>query len=415
MRAVVTSCLWVVFFVGVAAPPHALTHANIERIVWLAADATVVGFIILYPARMLGFVRRQPVMLAWCLLAMLSALWSHNPGISIYHGIQLLMTVLVAAMLCLTKPLDEILVIIFTSLVIAALMSLSVLVIRPAAAFDINGAFRGMLHHKNELGSLMMLLLLTGTTLFAAGHLRLLALATMALATLVLLLTRSGASVLMTAIWLGPLILAATYQMGPRAFSVAAGLTCLVAGLGVFAVVALDIDVEGAILGSVGKDKTLTGRTLLWSIAWDAFLQHPLLGFGFKGYWESPLTSANYLRIASGQDLWFFHNAYLEIAVALGVAGPVLLVAGLAMGLKQGIARYVADRSFITLWSPLLIICLFVACMVENPLFVNHNPWQVLLVVALGARAREARTSLARRPRPGRAYPGPAAGEGSVA
>jgi O-antigen ligase len=396
VREFAVTCLWIAFFVGVAAPPHAVTSFNIERIVWLAADAAVFVYVLLRPGKVLDFVRRQPIMLAWCLVAMLSALWSQNAGISLYHGVQLLLTVLVAAMLCLTKPLDEILVILFTSLVIAMLLSLSMLVVLPTAAFDHNGAFRGLLHHKNELGGLMTLLLLVSVTLFAAGRLRWLAAGAIVTAALTLLLSRSGTSIVMTMVWFCPFILAATYQMGPRAFLITVGLTLIASAVLVLVVSASEVDVAGLVLGSVGKDKTLTGRTLLWSIAWDAFLQHPVLGYGFKGYWEGQFTSANYLRIASGENLWFFHNVYLETAVAFGVGGPLLLVAGLAHGLKHGIARYAVDRNFITLWSPLLILFLFTYCLAENPLFVNHNPWQFLLVVALDARARLAQPAARR-------------------
>lgn len=387
-RAVLTDWLWIIFFVGVASPAYAVGIENSERYFWLAADLAVVAYALNNAERLFEFAKRYALLMTWCGVAILSALWSIAPWVSVYHGVQLLMTVLVGAMLCLTKPLERILRILFFALLISLMASLVLLAVKPALAFDHNGAFRGILNHKNEFGSRMALLLLTSTVLFLHGWRRLTTLAAIGVAVVMLVLSRSGTSLLLTVAWVVPFVLAVSHQKGYRALSASLGLGFILVAVGTAFVIARDIDLISQVLGSVGKESTLTGRTILWSIGADAFMERPILGYGYKGYWEnSAASSVVFLRMVIGQELWFFHNNYLEVAVAFGFMGPVLLVVVLLRGLISAIWRYLVDRSFITLWSALYILFVIAFGFAENPLFVNHSIWQLLFTVALAARA----------------------------
>lgn len=284
----VTDWLWIIFFVGVASPAYAIGIENSERYFWIVADLAVVLFALKNAELLFSFAKRYALLMTWCVLAILSALWSIAPGVSIYHGLQLLMTVMVGAMLCLTKPLERILRILFVALLISLLASLVLLAVKPALAFDHNGAFRGILNHKNEFGSRMALLLLTATMLFLHGWRRLTTLAAICVAVIMLGLSRSGTSLLLTVAWVAPLLLAISHQAGYRALSATLGLAVIFLAVGVALVIAKDIDLLSEVLGSVGKELTLTGRTVLWSIGADAFMDKPILGYGYKGYWENP-------------------------------------------------------------------------------------------------------------------------------
>lgn len=386
-REAIADWLWIVFFVGVASPAYAIGIENSERYFWLVADLAVVLYTIQNPDTVFGFAKRHPLLLSWSAVAILSTLWSVAPGISLYHGVQLLMTILVGAMLSLTRSLERILRILFFALLISLAASLLLLALKPQLAFDQNGAFRGILAHKNEFGSRMALLLLTATVLLLYGWQRMAMLASICCALTMLAMSRSGTSLLLTAAWVGPFALAICHRGGYRILSASLGIA-VIAMVGVVGYVLLaDIDPVSPILGSVGKDATLTGRTILWSIAQDAFLERPILGYGFKGYWENPgESSVIFLRLMIGQDLWFFHNIYLEVAVAFGFLGPVLLVVTLLGGLGNAVWRYLTDHSFVTLWSAFYILFIIAFGLAENPLFVNHSVWQVLFVVAVAAR-----------------------------
>ena len=54
-----------------------------------------------------------------------------------------------------------------------------------------------------------------------------------------------------------------------------------------FVVFALSPDL---ILGFLGKDATLTGRTDLWEFVKICISQRPLLGWGFSAFWLSTIS-----------------------------------------------------------------------------------------------------------------------------
>jgi O-antigen ligase len=75
-----------------------------------------------------------------------------------------------------------------------------------------------------------------------------------------------------------------------------------------------------AFLNRVGRSRTLTGRLDLWTLGWQAFLERPLVGWGFDNLLTLSAQSLN--RISYGQ----FHNGYLDMLVRGGILGALIAV-----------------------------------------------------------------------------------------
>jgi exopolysaccharide production protein ExoQ len=398
--------LWIIFIVGASSAARPLRIENVERYFWLPADLAVL--VLLLPCLRLfaGYALQHKVFLAWPALACLSMLWSLSPWLSLYHGLQLLMTIMVAFLFCMHADRLKALQLVFLALLCCQALSLFAVVAMPSWAIGHGGEWKGVFPHKNVLGSMMALQIVTGTCLFLHGWQRTLTGAAVACAVALLLLSRSGTSLLTIAFVLSLLPLALCLRQGRAALSVGMGLLLILGAGGLLSIHLTDLDLFQATLNGVGKDQTLTGRTVLWNFGVEAFLTRPWLGHGFKGYWESTETTAHYLRHVIGHDLWFFHNNFLEVAVAFGVAGPVLLAAGLCMALSKTLRAFLADRQFTTLWALQFVLYVAIFSLVESPLFENHSLYQFLLIVAVAARAPGLR---ARRPlgrMPGTAFLG---------
>jgi O-antigen ligase len=142
------------------------------------------------------------------------------------------------------------------------------------------------------------------------------------------------------------------------------------------------LDLYVYLLDALGKDATLTGRTILWQFAEDAINARPWLGFGYKGWWESSETPAALLRVVVGQELWFFHNTFLDLAVAFGVVGPLALVAGLAVGVYRSVRAFVLNPEPMLLWPIMFVAMSIIYCSVDFVLFANHSFHQFLYVIA---------------------------------
>jgi O-antigen ligase len=64
-------------------------------------------------------------------------------------------------------------------------------------------------------------------------------------------------------------------------------------------------------------DGAVSERLYLWQAGWVTFLKSPLLGFGW----------ANFAQAAQPYVVYFFHNDFLDMAVAAGIVGIVCWLA----------------------------------------------------------------------------------------
>jgi len=156
-------------------------------------------------------------------------------------------------------------------------------------------------------------------------------------------------------------------------------LHLLVLGALVIPLFALFGPYGGGLLGMLGRDATLTGRTDIWRLALD-MRGNALVGRGFDSFWLG-------WRLLKVQNVYRFqlqeaHNGYLEIYLNLGWIGIVLL-AGLVITGYRNVLRAFRRKSEIAS----LMLAFFVVAMIYNLTeagFRTQNPmWIVFLVATL--------------------------------
>ena len=109
-------------------------------------------------------------------------------------------------------------------------------------------------------------------------------------------------------------------------------LTCVCAFAGgtavAFSLLLFD-NLYDLLLLSIGKDVSLSGRTILWSHALIVIADHPL-GVGLQAYWnESNIEAVRLWELSynTGHYGFHFHDLWLEMGVELGVTGIVIAAA----------------------------------------------------------------------------------------
>jgi len=119
---------------------------------------------------------------------------------------------------------------------------------------------------------------------------------------------------------------------------------CLMVGcLGGIAYTFVSVSVIGETtdVAAMGREKdlnTLTGRLPLWEEAWKAAQRHPWAGHGFGAYWNAKNVLAY-----SDQFSWHIphaHNAYIDLALAVGGVGVTLYVLWVSSSAVVAFARY---------------------------------------------------------------------------
>ncbi len=378
--------LWGLFVLCSSTALWQYTSDHPERYAWLIADFTVACLLLRYQSQFINIALSNPIFTSWGLIAAVSAAWSAAPSVSLYQGIQLLMTTLVAFLICIHLRLHQFVAIIFWAMLVAAVVALVSAVLPPNIGIDYVGNWRGAFPSKNVMGDAMILLIISACCLFLQGRWRLISTGAIALGMFLIFMTRSATPILSVFLTLAPVPYAYALVRGRTAFLFLLGITLTIAsGAVIIAYITISYygaDPVGAVLSLVGKERSLTGRTLLWDLAADAIEKRPWLGYGYNGYWAHPPAEMLQVRAAFRQAIAFFHNNFLEVTVAYGVIGPILLLLGIIVALVRSVRRLFYTVDPIEIWPLLIVLQVLIQAPVQNPLLANHSLWHVVFVAA---------------------------------
>jgi len=104
----------------------------------------------------------------------------------------------------------------------------------------------------------------------------------------------------------------------------------------------------GFATSAAGRDSTLTGRTEVWASLLPVAMKHPLFGGGFGGFWTS--------RTREAFEISGAHSGYLEVLLALGFTGIVLVSVFYLSSCRRAHAALSDDFFWAALWLSLIIM-----------------------------------------------------------
>lgn len=129
----------------------------------------------------------------------------------------------------------------------------------------------------------------------------------------------------------------------------------------------------GDILEFLGRDPTLTGRTVLWQLGLDAWMQKPFFGWGYKGYFDS--EDAKKISFIPGFHNYIvphFHQSFIQTLVDLGLPGFLLCVFNILYIARNSYYLMTRQRDYngVAVFSITVVIIIASATMF---LFYNYN------------------------------------------
>lgn len=298
-------------------------------------------------------------------LCLLSALWSAQASAALWYGGLMVVTIGIGALLAARLDHRQLAVALLLSQGVLAVISLADMSVTWVGGIDGGYAAIGIFPHKNVLGQRMVFLTLAGIAmLVSSGYRPLWRLVAVGLIPVALMLIARSLSATAVILLVGavPLSLGvallwrpAAKRPGGRAAIVFAGITLAASALLVMVNV-FGFNPLTDILGVLGKDSTLTGRTDLWLVGAQSMEDHPLLGVGAGNFWQVDTYAASRLagRFGTSTDTFTFHNGWVEVMVHLGAVGLVAAIgtwgAGLWMIIRQWLHRQAdADPLYLSL------------------------------------------------------------------
>ncbi|HEX4411837.1 MAG TPA: O-antigen ligase [Xanthobacteraceae bacterium] len=327
---------WISFhpFIDLSTPPEAVTGGG-DLANQLGFSSMFLAFTAWTychePRRLLLVVR--PILIAvvfWCLLSVVA---SWEPATAARRLVFALIVMGLSAMVLLLpknlRHFSDLMAI--TVLIVLLACYLGVLLlpeysIHHATDFlepEHDGSWRGVFPHKNDAGATMVLFIFVGLYVARARN--------VALGGTIVVLSAVflGFSQSKTAIGVLPLALLLSAIIA-RSRGPALGITLVVAallGFNLFSVGTVMFEPVRKLVETIIPDATFTGRTEIWELALDAIAQRPLTGYGYSTFWGTEQVvygmgeTVTWANAASDA-----HNAYLNLAVTIGVPGMLLTV-----------------------------------------------------------------------------------------
>jgi O-antigen ligase len=147
------------------------------------------------------------------------------------------------------------------------------------------------------------------------------------------------------------------------------------------------------ILTGVGKDPTLSERTIIWAAVWDAIGHKPLLGYGYEAFWRGLQGASKNVVLIAGWNLSQAQSGYLDVWLQLGVFGVITLV---LMTLSAGTDalrcfRCRSNAAFVR-WCIVVILCNLVYNIGESDFGYLRILWLLFVMACIGLR-KEAQAS----------------------
>ncbi|OIQ32223.1 MAG: hypothetical protein BM562_04920 [Alphaproteobacteria bacterium MedPE-SWcel] len=333
---------------------------------------------------------RNWVVLLYPAICVISVLWSRTPSYSLTASFQLTMTMMMGIFLGWRYSLAVLLKVM--AVVLSIGVGLSILHwatgIFPWPVYTPIGGLAGLFSSKNMLGlrALFAVIAICALLLMSRRDVgpvfRQLALLALLGNIFAISLSLSITSVLLLPFMTGILMTLCWHRIPP--VLVSAGLlgALLALSAGPVMLAIYGINPIDALLGAVGKSSTLTGRVYLWQIALDAYPDQPLLGLGYRAFWQAPEFANERLaaEAAGATTSRSFHNFALEILVSVGLVGLLAIAALIWAGFSRLWRLFYLTRSPVVAGTLSLMVGLVIASLLGTNLYRGHEIMNVLAV-----------------------------------
>lgn len=351
-------------------------------IYFMAVYVMILGLMALRPSLAFRIPTGSPAVSLIVALAFLSALWSIYPDVTLRRAVAFLFTTAFAVYLALRYTFPEIVRMLATGLSILMVLSYVSVFAMPAVGLDHEqhvGAWKGVFWQKNVTGRMMVWLVLCLLWLdWTREGKRWVVRPLLLMALLLIVMSRSGTGLVTSILVAGLLLVSGFVRGGIRSFAPAMAFVLLVAVIGITSGTTFWHD----ILYMLGRDPTLTGRTVLWEHTLMSIQDRFMLGWGYGAYWYGAYGPGS--TFTQGWGINSAHNGWMEAWLDLGLAGVILTAMLMGRLLIQGFAaiRYSENRAepawIFTVGCALLLISVS-----ESVFLERHSLNWIVLVIAV--------------------------------
>jgi exopolysaccharide production protein ExoQ len=377
----------------------------ISIIVPICILAGFIPFVILYSRELLYFLTKNWIVAVLPAVVLLSSLWSATPTQSFSYGVQLCITITIGVLIGVATTQRQFVLGVFIAMALVTVVSIASGRTGPSA---VGPVLIGITGSKDQMG-------FVGMTLGASG------LAVAFDRTQSWLFRSAAVFLIPVGAYVATHVESATPKIGLIGFFLAfCGIIAMryfrFNGRIALIMLALAVTVPAAvgimasvgneagdkILQGLGKDRTLTGRTLLWEEADQWIRQSPEIGHGYRSFWvgNSPdsLGLLHRFELTDGRTFQF-HHTYREIMVDMGALGLIAFLLVATLFIYKTVKNALIDPGPGSAFMASMLLLLIARSPLETIILVFY-PYTVLFyacgsaaIVFLMNRSRQAQLS----------------------
>lgn len=296
-------------------------NAQLRLFLWLPAYLFFACFSVLYFKKIYTFFINNLAFLGLLILCALSSLWSGLSGQSIYSSLQLILltcfAIVVGSTFSLEYTLKQI-YIVFCSIIVLSFIAVVLMPQYGISVYAGEEALRGVFTEKNRLGQVLVYYFCFSFAFFKRN---IVSVAIFAMACFLLVGNRSATALVLT------LLLPIFYHLSKLFYGEKriVFVNSFIVFILMFVATIIVVFTYEYFLVLLGKDPTLTGRTVLWEHGFESFLNKPLLGYGYNSFWKlEEGLGGGYIRTIIEWGPMSMHNGWFETILQLGLAGLLL-------------------------------------------------------------------------------------------
>ncbi|MBE9116275.1 O-antigen ligase family protein [Lusitaniella coriacea LEGE 07157] len=330
--------------------------------------------------------QRDPFLLIFLLLVGLSVFWSDTPEVTFKTSMVYLFVSAVAFYTGKQYSWDKLFFLARWTTLVLLLLSLFYSIFKPGTGRDNDGAWVGIIGHKNQFCFLMVFtaLLWFINALYNKKQ-RNASIFVFLLSFLAVNQGGSGAARVMIVC-----LLAFWFYLGfakklPMQWAFVSVVLFMI--LGICLTIIVTENLEFIVVDTLNKDLTLTGRTDFWPLIIDKINQRPILGYGIDGFWQpwrGPDNPAREILVAKTQfSPPHSHNGFMDLACDLGYLGLGVFLASFISNIAKAVI-YLGQERMPEAGLPILILTYtLMTNMTETGLLGATSIWFWYVVLAV--------------------------------
>lgn len=359
-------------------------ESPLARALWYPGYIAILAMLVRTLPQVIRLAAFNPLLILCVTVCGLSFLWSIDPGVTMRRSVAVLITTIFGLVLAARYDWNGMVQRLAACLSAIAVLSLLIPIFLPQYGVmqEIHvGAWRGAWVEKNYMGGFMAKGVIITLCAFAMRPDRFwIWLPFCALCFFLVLMSTSKTALLIALIGIGGFIFLRLY----RRFTFIRPMLILSIILVLGTLIGMLVFAPDFTFGLIGKERTLTGRTDIWSGLIESIRMKPWLGNGYGVYWTDPLGPSYYVRLQLQWGIPSAHNGWIDTWLSIGALGVGLFALLFLMTTILAFDR-LRKGGTETYWVILSTIMFFAFSMSESTI-LQQNDLSWVMFVATSAK-----------------------------